>query len=401
VRPARASIARPRSKIFRGAEVADRRQSQNENDGGCDPDHPVLVRHPSSEHGYALIPSTAASARCGASDDLRGPVAAAAARPVVAGASGTAAVSALLPSPLRSAFSGNRDRRRRWPRWRRWRRPSLRSTWRSRISSCSASGDAPTRPVLEDDRDYRRVSASPAQFRPPSSSMIFSPWPSPGRPQPAPGALQSVARPVVYSASCEEHGAYAAPRMVDVALTIRRCRPATLSCGHVDPPPHLQGHPRKLAARMKRRWRVVLLRAKGEILGTVAAPDAEAAKAAAVGPIRVGRHSAQSHYGAGVGVSRAGALPRGAKSSCRLRRKPLGSMGTRLSPAAVDTAPGLHLSQNEQDKKDRPVTLPLRRKALCVQWGRLGVVATLSACYDKPPRFPPLLPGVIGSVRKA
>ena len=32
---------------------------------------------------------------------------------------------------------------------------------------------------------------------------------------------------------------------------------------------------------MKRRWRVVLLRAKGEILGTVDAPDAEAAKAAA------------------------------------------------------------------------------------------------------------------------
>jgi hypothetical protein len=32
---------------------------------------------------------------------------------------------------------------------------------------------------------------------------------------------------------------------------------------------------------MSRRWRVVLLRAKGEILGTVEAPDAEAAKAAA------------------------------------------------------------------------------------------------------------------------
>ena len=32
---------------------------------------------------------------------------------------------------------------------------------------------------------------------------------------------------------------------------------------------------------MKRRWRGVLLRAKGEILGTVEAPDVEAAKAAA------------------------------------------------------------------------------------------------------------------------
>jgi hypothetical protein len=39
--------------------------------------------------------------------------------------------------------------------------------------------------------------------------------------------------------------------------------------------------PAKLAGRMKRRWRVVLPRAKGEILGTVEAPNAEAAKAAA------------------------------------------------------------------------------------------------------------------------
>jgi hypothetical protein len=39
--------------------------------------------------------------------------------------------------------------------------------------------------------------------------------------------------------------------------------------------------PAKLAGRMKRRWRVVLLRNKGEILGQVEAPDAKAAKAAA------------------------------------------------------------------------------------------------------------------------
>ena len=39
--------------------------------------------------------------------------------------------------------------------------------------------------------------------------------------------------------------------------------------------------PKKLAGRMKRRWRVVLLRAKGEILGTVEAPDVALAKAAA------------------------------------------------------------------------------------------------------------------------
>ena len=38
--------------------------------------------------------------------------------------------------------------------------------------------------------------------------------------------------------------------------------------------------PRKLAKRMQRRWRVVLLRAKGEILGEVEAPDVAAAKAA-------------------------------------------------------------------------------------------------------------------------
>ena len=39
--------------------------------------------------------------------------------------------------------------------------------------------------------------------------------------------------------------------------------------------------PAKLAKRMSRHWRVVLLRHKGEILGQVEAPDVEAAKAAA------------------------------------------------------------------------------------------------------------------------
>ena len=39
--------------------------------------------------------------------------------------------------------------------------------------------------------------------------------------------------------------------------------------------------PAKLAGRMKRRWRVVLLRSKGEILGQVEAPDVASAKAAA------------------------------------------------------------------------------------------------------------------------
>ena len=40
--------------------------------------------------------------------------------------------------------------------------------------------------------------------------------------------------------------------------------------------------PAKLAGRMKRRWRVVLPRAKGEILGTIEAPDVASARAAAV-----------------------------------------------------------------------------------------------------------------------
>ena len=40
--------------------------------------------------------------------------------------------------------------------------------------------------------------------------------------------------------------------------------------------------PAKLAGRMKRRWRVLLLRAKDEILGQVEAPDVASAKAAAV-----------------------------------------------------------------------------------------------------------------------
>jgi hypothetical protein len=56
-----------------------------------------------------------------------------------------------------------------------------------------------------------------------------------------------------------------------------------LYLGHeVVPSPYLQDTPSKLAERMSRRWRVVLLRAKGEILGQVEAPDAQAAKAAGV-----------------------------------------------------------------------------------------------------------------------
>ena len=42
-----------------------------------------------------------------------------------------------------------------------------------------------------------------------------------------------------------------------------------------------QGRTLEARQRMSRRWRVVLLRAKGEILGQVEALDAQAAKAAA------------------------------------------------------------------------------------------------------------------------
>jgi hypothetical protein len=56
--------------------------------------------------------------------------------------------------------------------------------------------------------------------------------------------------------------------------------------------------PAKLAKRMSRRWRVVLLRAKGEILGTVEAPDAQAAKSAAAVQFEL-----DDVHCAGVGVS--------------------------------------------------------------------------------------------------
>jgi hypothetical protein len=39
--------------------------------------------------------------------------------------------------------------------------------------------------------------------------------------------------------------------------------------------------PAKLAARMSRRWRIILLRGKGQLLGEVEAPDEKAAEAAA------------------------------------------------------------------------------------------------------------------------
>jgi hypothetical protein len=45
--------------------------------------------------------------------------------------------------------------------------------------------------------------------------------------------------------------------------------------------PKSKDSPAKLASRMKRRWRIVLLRSKGQLLGYVDAADEQGADAAA------------------------------------------------------------------------------------------------------------------------
>ena len=59
-----------------------------------------------------------------------------------------------------------------------------------------------------------------------------------------------------------------------------RLKGELLEFSHATPPRAANDTPAKLSGRMKRRWRVVLLRAKGKILGTVEAPDVAAAKVA-------------------------------------------------------------------------------------------------------------------------
>ena len=61
--------------------------------------------------------------------------------------------------------------------------------------------------------------------------------------------------------------------------------------------------PAKLAGRMKRRWRVVLLRSKGEILGTVEAPDVASAKAAAAVQFDLDEIQRRPDHGAGAWLS--------------------------------------------------------------------------------------------------
>jgi hypothetical protein len=76
-------------------------------------------------------------------------------------------------------------------------------------------------------------------------------------------------------------------RMVDVGLTIRLAPPASPIFGAMPPRRRTsKDTPAKLASRMRRRWRVVLLRSKGQVLGEVEAPDAEAAVAAAACRLR-------------------------------------------------------------------------------------------------------------------
>jgi hypothetical protein len=58
----------------------------------------------------------------------------------------------------------------------------------------------------------------------------------------------------------------------------------------------------KDAGWMKRRWRVVLLRAKGEILGTVEASDVASAKAAAAIQFDLDEIQRNRDHGAGAGL---------------------------------------------------------------------------------------------------
>lgn len=61
--------------------------------------------------------------------------------------------------------------------------------------------------------------------------------------------------------------------------------------------------PAKLASRMKRRWRVVLIRSKGELLGYVDATDAQGAEAAAAEQFRARWMAGPAVAGARIGVT--------------------------------------------------------------------------------------------------
>ena len=59
------------------------------------------------------------------------------------------------------------------------------------------------------------------------------------------------------------------------------------SIGHTTPPPKPKDTSAKLASRMKRRFRMVLMRSKGAVLGTVEAADPQAAEKVAASPVQL------------------------------------------------------------------------------------------------------------------
>jgi hypothetical protein len=52
--------------------------------------------------------------------------------------------------------------------------------------------------------------------------------------------------------------------------------------------PKSKDTPAKLASRMKRRFRIVLMRKSGQVLGTVEAADPQAAEKSGCNPVRIG-----------------------------------------------------------------------------------------------------------------
>jgi len=109
----------------------------------------------------------------------------------------------------------------------------------------------------------------------------------------------------------------------------------------------------KLAGRMKRRWRVVLLRHKGEILGTVEALDVAAAKAAAaiqfdLDEIQRNRIMVQE---LGWGVGEPGTMPGEAavENAITRRRTTARDRARRLAQALWSCVRALHWP----DRRDR------------------------------------------------
>ena len=82
--------------------------------------------------------------------------------------------------------------------------------------------------------------------------------------------------------------------------------------------PKSKDSPAKLASRMKRRWRIVLIRSKGEVLGPVEAADSQAAEKVAAIQFELDEQQRRRTAGAGAGLRR-GALNGATRHA---RRKP-------------------------------------------------------------------------------